>query len=562
MLQRLVLTLHLAICAARSPMLAVAGSGSQGVAVAVPDLGSLEGRLSSYSREVALFNGIPYAAPPVGDLRWRPPKAHGPWQSPRDASSFGARCFGLDRDPLAAESEDCLFLNVAAPLGSLSGKRRLPVMVYIHGGAYTGGASNHNHPDVLVARSAGSVVVVTLNYRLNLFGFLASATLAARSSDGSTGNYGIQDQRLALVWVRDHIAAFGGDGGDVTVFGESAGGNSILQHLTQPASFGLYRKAILESGDYNATWGLADAEPRFRAVLLETQCVDVDCLLRVSAPELLGAARRVGKWGPVIDGVSLRSYPAQLLARGEYNREVPIMLGSTRDEASLWMADNRSEGWLPPTVSAVNLSAFVAGFFTTLGPAGMEALKKLYAPPSYVYPEFLGNYSQPWWTAMRMVTDGGSRSAIGHCCVRRTARALAKGGSPGVFVYLFAHASSAALYDLNEGTVLPGTGPNSPLVPHASELPYVFGWVEALSLDGGGADLALAMSKYWIRFASTGDPNEASLPNWPRYDPDRDTILHLDAGDTGIRPQQLLRAAACDFWDRQMAAQAAVTAFI
>jgi carboxylesterase type B len=154
-------------------------------------------------------------------------------------------------NPPEEQSEDCLFLNVAAPASALASKgTKLPVMVWLHGGGYMTDASNTYPIDFLVEASGHKVVVVSLNYRLGLFGFLASEKLAERSADGSTGNYGLHDQRLALAWVRQHVGAFGGDPGDITLFGESAGGNSILQHLVQPASFPLYDKVNFQEGTF------------------------------------------------------------------------------------------------------------------------------------------------------------------------------------------------------------------------------------------------------------------------------------------------------------------------
>jgi len=532
-------------------------AASASPAVAVPGLGTLNGGLSQEFPEVALFNRIPYALPPTGDRRWRPPEPHGAWESPRDATGFGDACLGLIRRPEGMESEDCLFLNVAAPAAALGGAAAgLPVMVYIHGGAYNNGASNFNRPDVLVARSDATVLVVTLNYRLHLFGFLGSVGLRGRSGDGSFGNYGIQDQRLAIAWVREHIAPFGGNGSDVTIFGESAGGNSVLNHLTQPASFHLYQKAILESGDYRGTLRLAEAERAFGEVLALTACGGLACLLQRGAYNLSAAAASVGTWGPVVDGVSLAALPLELLERGEFNGRVPVMLGSNRDEAALWFVGGPPFD-LPANLTEPGLNKFFSDYLLAiLGKAGLEQLHRVYAPGAYEYPADLGNYSQEWWTAMRVATDGGPHmpqlTSLGHCSVRRAARALARHGCPGLFVYLFSQPTPVPVYDLNEGLAIPGTGPGSPVVPHASELPYVYGWAEALGRGSGEAELARAVSARWLRFARTGSPSGARAPAWPRYDPDGDSLLEFAAGPGGIRPRRRLRDAACNFWDAQL----------
>lgn len=519
----------------------------------IPGFGKLEGRTSSLADDVVNFYRIPYAVAPVGDLRWRPPRTYGPWQGTLNATVYGSRCFGLDSEQGVDESEDCLFLNVFAPRDALGSDQRLPVMVYIHGGAFTGGSSNHNHPDALVARSNASVVLVTLNYRLNIFGFLGTRLLRSRAADGSTGNYGLQDQRAALSWVRAHIAAFGGNDGAVTIFGESAGGLSVLQHLVQPASVGLYDKAIIESGDYRGSVPLGDAEKLFADVLNNTNCtrLGVDCLLQAPPAALVRAARRAKAWGPVIDGVELRAYPQDLLWQGDYNNDVPVLLGSNRDEAALWTANKHGKEWLPPNYTEAQLDAYLTDMLAFLGQADREELKNLYSPSSYTYPDDLGNYSLWWWMATRIGTDGGSppSNALGHCCVRRAARALLKGGSPGVFVYVFAHPAKEALRDLNEGDILSGTGVGSPLVPHASELPFVFAWVDALSHEGGEIELARSVSGYWLNFARHGNPNGEALPQWPSYNRATDAIMRLEAQQRGLTPQYLLRDDACSFWD-------------
>jgi len=436
-------------------------------------------------------------------------------------------------------------------------------MVYIHGGAYESGAANNNRPEVLVARSNASVVVVTLNYRLNAFGFLGTKALRDRSVDGSVGNFGIQDQRLALAWVRDNIVVFGGNGEDITIFGESAGGNSVLNHLTQSLSFGLYSKAIIESGTYDGTPPLSVAEGCYSRMLHQTHCTDLNCLLRLNAVKLVRAARSLNanprpgrdplcQWGPVIDGVALRAYPQDSIARGDYNKKVPVLIGSNRDEDALWAASKHAGG-IPFNLTNAQLDALFLKDLPELRPASITKMKQLYDPSSYQYPPNLGNYSQPWWTAMRIATDGGdpARRALGHCTVRYTARLLLQGGSPVVYVYHFAHPSQAVLPDINVGSTVTGTGPGSPLVPHASELPYVFGLVDVLA-SRSEAQLAIAMSAYWSSFARSNDPNLAGLPVWPRYDSIDDHLLHLDTEPGGIFAQKHLRESACNFWDSHM----------
>merc|ERR1712070_919541 len=184
----------------------------------------------------------------------------------------------------------------------------------------------------------------------------------------------------------------------------------------------------------------------------------------------------------------------------------------------------------------------------------MGRLKSIYEPGSYEYPSNRGNYSQSWWTAMRLATDGGDPAftALGACTVRWTARLLLQGGSPNVFVYLFAHPSQETIPDMNVGSVISGLGPGAVVVPHASELPYVFSADDLLSKKNGELELASAMSSYWTQFAKDGNPNKPTLPHWPPYVLDHERVQRLDVMPYGIHSQDNLREAACNFWDLYM----------
>jgi len=533
---------------------------AEAMVLEVPGLGSLRGSLSTFSSNIAIFNRIPYAKPPtpLNDLRWRPPEAYGPWkEQPRDATAFGAACLSTTPQLWAnvSASENCLFLNIAAPLQNSS---LLPVMVFFHGGGFLEGASNYNRPDSLVSASKSSVVVVTLNYRLHAFGFLGGAAMRGRSSDKSIGNYGIMDQREALRWVRDYISAFGGNPGSVTIFGESAGGESVVSHLTQAASYGLYHRAIIESGCDDpfvcATGTCKSTYPSsnesYTSVLNHSGCSNLECLLRASPEAIVKAAAGMGDvWGPVIDGVALMDRPQALLARGRYNNRVPILLGSNRDEYSLFVVPRENyRGW-PANMSTVELETHLLNLFQGNATTVAQVMV-LYSPRgSYPYPQHLGQYSPAWWMAMRVSTDGGSpvSNALGHCTARRYARWMHAGKSPSVYQYLFAHPGDEALLDLNSGGYpLPGTEPGGVLVPHASELPFVFGRLERLSHQERG--LALTMVAYWVQFAKTGDPNHLDMPKWPQHTTKNDTVLQFDSEQTA-HAEHNTRKEACDFWD-------------
>jgi para-nitrobenzyl esterase len=238
------------------------------------------------------FFGIPFAEPPVGDLRWRPPEPHRRWKAARDATQFGAHCPQPDTAPQPNASEDCLFLNVYVPTDADNPSRALlhnqhrPVMVWIHGGANSSGASDFYDPTPLV--ETGGVLIVTINYRLGALGFLAHPAL---DGEGHIAvNYGVIDQQLALRWVHDNIARFGGDPGNVTIFGESAGGLNVTTHLVSPLSAGLFQRAIIESGAYQLnTPSLAASEARGIAFAKQVGCTDQSaaCLRSKSLADVL-----------------------------------------------------------------------------------------------------------------------------------------------------------------------------------------------------------------------------------------------------------------------------------
>jgi len=521
--------------------------------VTVPDLGSLIGKYSSWlSKDVTMFLGIPFAKPPVGNLRWMPPQAFGAWNSPRDATSYGDSCVSgdafKDGGGDAGSSEDCLFLNVITKSSVLDRTSKEPVLVWIYGGTYDTGSAQQYTPETIAGTSKDSVVVVTLNYRLNTFGFLGSKALAVRSPDGSTGNFGLQDQRLALEWVRDHISAFGGRGNDVTIFGESAGGNSILHHLVQPASFGLYTKAIIESGTYDAGYGLADAEELYTAIIEKTGCgTDLDCFLNKTTKEIEVAKNEMVKtstlselhWGPVVDMVSNMGTPQQLIAAGRFNKKVPVVMGSNRDEFSVFIETNPEiRTMYKPSMTEADFDNLLA----YLGNDTIKAVKKAYDPSVYSYPKDLGKYSQWWWTAMRIATDNGIPfrgfpvgTALGHCSARRIAEQLLHGGTPNVYLYNFAR-------------TLVGN-----LVGHGIEIPFVFHATMALGFGDGNSKLSAAMVAYWTRFADVGSPSVADLVQWPSYAPNGDKAnICFDAtfGKPNITVEHSFRSAACDLWDQ------------
>src|SRR5262245_30829179 len=285
---------------ASAPMSASAAAGSPVVAT---DKGPVRGVATG---EVQAFLGIPYAAAPIGDLRWRPPQEHAAWQGVRDASELGAHCPQL-ASPYGrpSTSEDCLFLNVFAPGKTNQGRPHLlPVMFWIHGGGLVLGLSDGYDPAKLVAQD---VVVVTINYRLGELGFLAHPALAAESPTGAAGNYGLMDQQAAMRWVQRNIRAFGGDPDNVTIFGESAGGCGVPSRLASPLAAGLFDKAIVESGAYwlvQPTLAMAEADGTAFATRAGCSAQTAACLRSLSVSAIL-AAQTAPTMVPNLDGFVL-----------------------------------------------------------------------------------------------------------------------------------------------------------------------------------------------------------------------------------------------------------------
>lgn len=310
--------------------------------------GAVQGTYQNNSRK---FLGIPFAAPPVGQLRWQPPQPPASWTGVRQAVNYGSPCVQPpDAFTMFAQmSEDCLFLNVYAPKHN---DTNLAVMVFLYGGSWKYGSSNFLAYDAVTdVDLAQDVIFVTLNYRLGPFGFLGSDELKANSTDGSTGNYGLQDQRAALQWVKENIANFNGDPEKVMLFGESAGAGSTSAHLVAKKSWGLYSRAAMESGPI-APWTAQPYEfavDKFNGVAQNLGCMsesnnggtataNLDCMRNRNWTAVQDATHGIKsgflEWSPVIDGVEFTEHPMKLAAAGEFNR-VPVLMGSNRDEGEM-----------------------------------------------------------------------------------------------------------------------------------------------------------------------------------------------------------------------------------
>jgi para-nitrobenzyl esterase len=449
------------------------------------DRGPVRGLDTSTGRE---FLGIPYAAPPVGDLRWRAPQPHAPWFAPRDASQFAGHCaqsaspFGV-----ASTTEDCLYLNVYAPSDAL-GLR--PVMVYIHGGAFQTGESDDYGPRKLVGQG---VVVVTINYRLGSLGFFANPTLTAESPDATSGNYGLEDQQEALRWVRRNIAAFGGDPGDVTIFGESAGGLSVHAHLASPRSSGLFQRAIAESGAYALTQPtLAAAETAGTAFATSVGCSgqDAACLRAVPVATLLAnQSLSPSAYMPNVDGKVLTQSVGAAFSSGQFNH-VPVIIGSNHDEFRLFVAFLFELPFGP--VTAAQYPGYVAALLSA--PAQVVSLVVAQYP--------LGNYASPALALGAIGTD-----AFFSCNTLAVQKSLSQ--YVPTWAYEFDDANAPQRF------LPPASFPYGAY--HSAELQYLFDLpvtVPAPALTDDQERLSSAIVSYWSAFARRADPNSFVTPLW------------------------------------------------
>jgi para-nitrobenzyl esterase len=487
-----------------------------GTVVVVTAAGAVRGKVTAGMRS---FLGVPYAAPPVGALRWRPPRPHATWEGTRNANAFGSPCpqeASLLGPP--STNEDCLFLNVFTPASAGSSSSGLPVMVWIHGGGYVSGDASSFLPNRLVARG---VVVVTVNYRLGVLGFLAHRSFAAESRDHASGDYGLMDQQLALRWVRLNAARFGGDPGNVTVFGESSGGESVNVQLASPTARGLFQRAIVESGGYSdsqPTLATAEATGASFAARIGCPSQSAPCMRGVSVRTLL-ANEPYFEATPVVDGRLLTRPVTDAIARGLFNR-VPVIEGSNHDEFRLFLALNELAGSKP--VSMTGYRSTIAGQLD-VDPTTADTIAAEYP---------LRSYGSPSLALSAAVTD-----AAYACKARDAVQALSK--YVPAYQYEFADKASPRFF--------PGPPVSFPLGAfHSAELEYLFTLPSyPVHLDRGQKALSMALVELWTSFAKTGDPGSG----WPRYSAATDEAESL----AGPKPASETNFAAvhhCDFWTR------------
>jgi para-nitrobenzyl esterase len=481
------------------------------------------------SPEVRVYRGVPFAAPPVGDLRWKAPQPAMKWQGVRQATEFSNACWQTPYPAAAAIyqaklpplSEDCLYLNIWTP--AKSAKDRLPVMVWIHGGGFTrgfSGTSSYNG-EALARKGA---IIVTINYRLGIFGFFAHPDLSAESGHHASGNYALLDQIAALQWVQKNIAAFGGDPTRITIFGESAGSWAVNALMASPLAKGLFQRAIGESGGlFSPMKTLADAEkegeklgrslapdstqkksekpeaPAQQDTLKALRAMKADELLKASDSE---TARTI------VDGWVLPQGVAATFAQGKQN-DVPLIVGYNADEGTT----------LAP--QGVNMKAlmFIGGVHQRYG-SQADALLKIY--PAASDEQAVSSF----YSAYRDQVFGWE--------MRTWARMATKTGHQPAYMYYFNRRPP---------------GPQSARLRafHASEIAYVFGtFVWPFPWEDTDKKLSDAMTTYWVNFAATGNPNGASLTRWPVYTAKDDQVLEF-GNQIAVRSE--INKTGLDFFD-------------
>jgi len=493
---------------------------------------------------VCVYKGIPFAEPPVGELRFKPPQPPKKWSGVFKADKFSPECIqpggpmpGVKAEP---RSEDCLYLNIWKPAKPKT-EGPLPVMFWIHGGSLTTGSGiiSLYWGDRLSAQK--DVIVVTINYRLGALGFLAHKDLSAEDPRGSSGNYGLLDQIAALQWVRDNISGFGGDPNRVMIFGESAGGWSVCYLLASPLAQGLFQRAVIESGGCDTVnsmeVGFSDGEEFAKKVGCQgkTGKEMLSCLRSFPVEKMLEkeppASEEKKKkdrglfskedlkfvWVPHIDGWALKQSPIEALKSGNYNK-VPLIVGSNRDEFKLFSVTTPGARLIPKSLIEKIMTDF-------LGREVTDGFKKLYP---------YKNYRRPADAALDAMGDIG----LGCRCYWAV-EALAD--KQPVYYYRFDYDEHLA--------------PHMVGAAHAVEIPFVFG-----NLDRAPATIFLnkrlrkkaeplkeAMMSYWTNFAKTGDPNGEGLVQWQQYDSVKRQRIYFDIP---ITLKETDNVEKCEFWSK------------
>ncbi len=469
------------------------------------------GMLSGIERNgITEFRGVPYAKPPVGELRWRAPQKPDGWEGVRVCDTYGTvppqlpgQC-AYEAIRNSTQSEDCLYLNIWTP--AQSADERLPVLFWIHGGAFLGGMSQDSLYEGSPMASRG-VIVVTINYRLGVLGFLAHPELSAENKHGVSGNYGLLDQMAALRWLRENIAAFGGDPNRITVDGQSAGGMSVCSLLASPLTSGLIAGGIIQSGGpaKGRERSLKDCEAFGEQFMKAAGCSSIEELRKVDADTLIRL--RVGDlrmpFSPCIDGYVL-TMPAYEAFTTGHIAKVPVMFGCNTEEGRFLMAGGTYE-------------EKIAAIREQLG-EDFEEFAKLYPLDEN--------------TIDRSILESGRDAGFAN--LRRVARIMEKVHPAPVYQYFFAQPMEKA-----DGTYLG--------VTHSAELYYGFDNLQEIGrcnlgpelwepkLSHEAYELGHTMCSYWAEFAKKGDPNKPGLPYWPAYALENDCHMYLKGGEVVAR---------------------------
>ena len=474
--------------------------------------GMLEGAWSQADASIGVFRGIPYAQPPIGDLRWRAPQDLASWTGVRHATKFGAACWQSYSDDAFVwsrgefpRSEDCLHLNIWQPKKA---DATAPVMVWFHGGAHTGGFAHVELFDGTELARQG-VVVVTVNYRLGPWGFLAHPALAEESEHNSTGNYGLMDKIAALKWVQKNIRSFGGNPDNVTLFGQSAGSSSVCALMASPLTSGLFHKAIGQSAaclvkekrDANGQQrgarlaqlalgelGAQDSESQVTAKQLRS--IDNQSLLSAMENSPWSEGSRI-----VVDGWVLPEAPVDVFNANQ-QAKVPLLVGSLANEGHELLPLNNA-------LTESELDQYLSKTFAETAPK----LKALYAEDLAI---------SPGMALREILTD-----AFMAMSMRGWAQYNHNADQPTYLYYMDYVPPAYQIYLFDDPNLnLPG-GPRSTGAYHSGDLAYVFNNVGKTGDFWLEEDFAMAraMSSYWTNFAKTGNPNGANLPNWARYEP-------------------------------------------
>ena len=489
------------------------------------------GQLLGYTDEqVQHFLGVPYAQPPTGALRWRPPQPVKPWEGTLNAQQNSAIC--VQFSPLTGRvtgNEDCLYLNIWTPAAKTAAP--MPVKVWIHGGGFIIGQGSYTETDGQRLALRENVVVVTINYRLGIFGFLAHPALTAQDPNHPTsGNYGIEDQTAALRWVRDNISAFGGDPDKVMVFGQSAGGISVCAQLASPAASGLFQRAAIQSGPCTSPMPSLEAVSKLGTqVQTSLSCDNAEdplaCLRGKSAEQVantlppdptLGFGKDYTIWWPVHDDVVLPLQFMDAFESGQFNR-VPVINGANLNEATLliWLSHNMRFKPLRAEQYREKLE------YLTGSPELADKVARQYP---------LANYDSPYWALTDSFSDG-----FFNCAARWQAQAMSL--HVPTWTYQFDYEEAPFFIPWADLKAF-----------HAAEIQYILGrpWsFTRRNFKAKESNLADSMAGYWGQFARSGDPNGAGRTNWPVYDSDDKTLLFnlQNSVGTGIHKKE------CRFWE-------------